>query len=138
MRDGGPESAAAQVRHTVYSDLTRPTRELLEDVGARAQGESERRPGTTAEHAHTLFDEEPPMRSRRRRLADNCPERARDMVADLAAFDELGVDELVVVLEGVSPEKVVQSAERFDAEVIHPWRRAKREREDVVREQYSM
>ena len=63
---------------------------------------------------------------------------ARDMVADLAAFDELGVDELVVVLEGVSPEKVVQSAERFDAEVIHPWRRAKREREDVVREQYSM
>jgi hypothetical protein len=32
----------------------------------------------------------------------------------------------------------VRSAERFDSEVIQPFRRAKRERQDAIREQYSM
>jgi alkanesulfonate monooxygenase SsuD/methylene tetrahydromethanopterin reductase-like flavin-dependent oxidoreductase (luciferase family) len=63
---------------------------------------------------------------------------SREMVADLEAFDDLGVDELVVVLEGVGAEAAVRSAERFDSEVIQPFRRAKRERQDAIREQYSM
>ena len=63
---------------------------------------------------------------------------SRDMVTDLDAFDELGVDELVVVLDAVTAEDVAAAAERFEGEVIQPWRERKRERENALREQYSM
>lgn len=63
---------------------------------------------------------------------------ARDMIADLLAFDELGVDELIVVLDAVRPDDVAAAAERFDSEVVRPFRATRREQDDAVREQYSM
>jgi len=60
------------------------------------------------------------------------------MVADLLAFDELGVDDLIVVLDAVDPEAVVTAAERFDHEVVEPYRAAVSEREAAVRETWSM
>lgn len=62
----------------------------------------------------------------------------RDMVNELLAFDDLGVDELIVVLEAVTPAEVTAAAERFDTDVIRPYQAAHRERDDAVREQYSM
>jgi alkanesulfonate monooxygenase SsuD/methylene tetrahydromethanopterin reductase-like flavin-dependent oxidoreductase (luciferase family) len=63
---------------------------------------------------------------------------ARSMIDDLMAFDLLGVDDLIVVLEGNEPEVVRDAAERFDREVVRPYRAAKREQDEAVREQYSM
>jgi len=42
------------------------------------------------------------------------------------------------VLEAVTPAEVTAAAERFDTDVIRPYQAAHRERDDAVREQYSM
>lgn len=62
----------------------------------------------------------------------------RAMVADLLAFHELGVDELIVVFEAVRPEEIRTAMLRFQRDVIDAYRRAIEEREAAVREQYSM
>jgi len=63
----------------------------------------------------------------------------RAMIDELLAFDELGVDELVVVFEssaaGASSDEAMQ---RFQAQVVEPYRAALRERDDAVRETFSM
>ncbi|MET7397980.1 LLM class flavin-dependent oxidoreductase [Dactylosporangium sp. NPDC005572] len=43
-----------------------------------------------------------------------------DMVADVAAFAEQGVDELIVVVEGSRPEQVEANIGRFHREVLEP------------------
>lgn len=63
---------------------------------------------------------------------------AREMASDLAAFDGLGVDELIVVLESVDAAGIGTEVARFETEVVQRWRDAKRESEDALREQYSM
>lgn len=63
---------------------------------------------------------------------------ARDMIADLDAFDRLGVDHLIVVLGVASADEVAASVQRFDREVVEPWREGARERAEALREQYSM
>lgn len=45
-----------------------------------------------------------------------------DMLADLREFEELGVDDLVVVLKFVRPEDIRREVERFDREVVVPFR----------------
>ena len=62
----------------------------------------------------------------------------RSMVADLVAFDGLGVGELVVVLDPVEPAALVAAAERFEHEVVAPYRATIREESEALREQYSM
>jgi alkanesulfonate monooxygenase SsuD/methylene tetrahydromethanopterin reductase-like flavin-dependent oxidoreductase (luciferase family) len=62
----------------------------------------------------------------------------RQMTADLVAFDRLGVADLVVVLDGVDPEALAREAERFERDVVVPYRTQVREEADAVREQYSM
>lgn len=88
----------------------------------------------------------PPTLSIRTRVKFDAPRgpvyslvgRPQDMQADLLAFDELGVDDLIVVLDAVAPEAVVSAAERFDLQVVEPYRAAKKEREAVDREAWSM
>ena len=63
---------------------------------------------------------------------------ARSMTADLLRFDELGVQELTVVLDAVTPEAIAAAADRFDRDVVAPYREAVREREAAERETYSM
>jgi probable F420-dependent oxidoreductase len=63
---------------------------------------------------------------------------ARAMVDELLAFDEIGVDELVVVFEPDAESRVDSAMKRFDSEVIAPYRAARRESDDAVRETYSM
>ncbi|MBX3030243.1 MAG: LLM class flavin-dependent oxidoreductase [Chloroflexi bacterium] len=63
---------------------------------------------------------------------------ARSMAADLQAFDELGVSELVVVLAATTPDDLRAAARRFEREVVVPYRTAKRELADATREQYAM
>lgn len=63
----------------------------------------------------------------------------RTMVDELLAFDEIGVDELVVVFEPSSDSATFDAAiGRFNAEVVDPYRAARRELDDVVREVFSM
>jgi alkanesulfonate monooxygenase SsuD/methylene tetrahydromethanopterin reductase-like flavin-dependent oxidoreductase (luciferase family) len=63
----------------------------------------------------------------------------RQMIDELLAFDEVGVDELVVVFESStdSPD-VEQAMRRFQAEVWEPYRAVRREMDDAVRETFSM
>lgn len=42
----------------------------------------------------------------------------RDMIGDLIAFAELGVEDLVVVFDSADPKRVVAQMERFDADVV--------------------
>lgn len=63
---------------------------------------------------------------------------ARDMAAELDAFDRLGVDELVVVLQVATAEDVPEAMARFEREVVARWREAAQERAAAVREEYSM
>jgi alkanesulfonate monooxygenase SsuD/methylene tetrahydromethanopterin reductase-like flavin-dependent oxidoreductase (luciferase family) len=63
---------------------------------------------------------------------------ARDMVADLVAFDALGVDDIIVVLEGHDPEAIRDGMERFDHEVVRPYRETIGEDRSAERETYSM
>jgi hypothetical protein len=60
------------------------------------------------------------------------------MVADLLAFDELGVSELVVVLGATASDDLRVAARRFELEVVVPYRTAKRELADATRELYAM
>jgi hypothetical protein len=61
------------------------------------------------------------------------------MVDELLAFDETGVDELVVVFEsGASVAPHDEQMERFHEQVITPYRQALRELADSLREQSSM
>jgi len=68
VRNRGAENAS-DVVEPVQSDLARPAREFLDDVGARAQGEGERRSDRRRVQVDRLFDEEVAERGRRRRLA---------------------------------------------------------------------
>jgi probable F420-dependent oxidoreductase len=63
---------------------------------------------------------------------------SREMADDLAAFDALGVDELIVVLDGGQPDTIGEAVARFEGEVVQRWRDAKRDADDALREQYSM
>lgn len=63
---------------------------------------------------------------------------ARAMVQQLLEFDEIGVDELVVVFEATSGGAVDETMARFDAEVVGPYRTARRELDHAVRESFSM
>jgi alkanesulfonate monooxygenase SsuD/methylene tetrahydromethanopterin reductase-like flavin-dependent oxidoreductase (luciferase family) len=63
---------------------------------------------------------------------------ARSMIADLEAFAAQGVDELIVVLDAVTPDEVAAAVERFDRDVVQPWRESAHERAAAEREQYSM
>ena len=64
---------------------------------------------------------------------------ARAMVDELLAFDETGVDELVVIFEsGASVAPHDEQMERFHEQVITPYRQALRELADSLREQSSM
>jgi hypothetical protein len=60
------------------------------------------------------------------------------MTTDLLRFDELGVQELTVVLDAVTPEAIEAAAERFDRDVVGPYREAVHEREAAERETYSL
>jgi hypothetical protein len=61
------------------------------------------------------------------------------MIDELIAFDEIGVDELVVVFEsGADSPAVDDSMRRFQREVVEPYRLARREIDEAVRETYSM
>jgi alkanesulfonate monooxygenase SsuD/methylene tetrahydromethanopterin reductase-like flavin-dependent oxidoreductase (luciferase family) len=64
---------------------------------------------------------------------------ARQMTDELHAFEDLGVGELVVVFEsGSAAPAVVDAMRRFEAEVVGPFRAARREMDDAVRESFSM
>jgi alkanesulfonate monooxygenase SsuD/methylene tetrahydromethanopterin reductase-like flavin-dependent oxidoreductase (luciferase family) len=63
---------------------------------------------------------------------------AKDMVADLLAFDDLGVDDLIVVLDAVRPDDLAAAADRFDRDVIRPYREELADRQSALRETYSM
>jgi probable F420-dependent oxidoreductase len=63
---------------------------------------------------------------------------ARAMVDELLAFDEIGVDELVVFFEPDADSRVDLAMQRFQEQVIQPYRAARREADDAVRETYSM
>jgi alkanesulfonate monooxygenase SsuD/methylene tetrahydromethanopterin reductase-like flavin-dependent oxidoreductase (luciferase family) len=68
---------------------------------------------------------------------------SRAMIEELDAFDRAGVDELVVVFEGGSAAAgatagITAAMERFEREVVGPWRSAARERADATREAFSM
>lgn len=63
---------------------------------------------------------------------------SRAMIQELLAFDDVGVDELVVVFEGVPGERVPEQMDRFDTEVVAAYRAARRELDDAVRETFSM
>ena len=64
---------------------------------------------------------------------------ARQMIEELHAFDQVGVDELVVVFEGSEEAADVEaSLRRFEAQVLVPFRTARRELDEAVRETYSM
>jgi alkanesulfonate monooxygenase SsuD/methylene tetrahydromethanopterin reductase-like flavin-dependent oxidoreductase (luciferase family) len=63
---------------------------------------------------------------------------ARSMVEELLAFDELGVDELILVFEPSSASGVVEAMRRFDADVVTPYREARHELDAAARETYSM
>jgi hypothetical protein len=52
--------------------------------------------------------------------------RPSAMVEELLAFDEIGVDELVVVFESGMETDIVDAMERFDVEVVEPYRAARR------------
>jgi len=60
------------------------------------------------------------------------------MVDELLAFDEIGVDELVAVFEPDAGSRVDAGMRRFETEVVAPFRAARREMDDAVRETYSM
>lgn len=62
----------------------------------------------------------------------------RQMLDELLAFDEIGVDELVVVFEGPQPGGIDGAIRRFDADVVGPYRKAKSELDQAVRESFSM
>ena len=63
---------------------------------------------------------------------------AREMIADLDAFDQLGVDHMIVVLGAVWADEAAASVQRFDREIVQPWREGARERAEALREQSSM
>ncbi len=63
---------------------------------------------------------------------------ARAMVDELIAFDEIGVDELVVVFEPDADSRVDSAMRRFQAQVFEPFRAARQEMDDAVRETFSM
>lgn len=63
---------------------------------------------------------------------------AREMIADVLAFDALGVDDLIVVLEGHGPDAIRAAVERFDREVVRPYRESLADRLAAERETYSM
>lgn len=58
----------------------------------------------------------------------------RAMIGELLSFDALGVDDLIVVLEGVRPDDIVAAAERFDREVVRPYRAERAAAGEVPRE----
>ncbi len=61
------------------------------------------------------------------------------MVQELLAFDEIGVDEFVVVFEANSDSDDMQHVmRRFQVDVVGPYRSAQRELADAVRESFSM
>jgi alkanesulfonate monooxygenase SsuD/methylene tetrahydromethanopterin reductase-like flavin-dependent oxidoreductase (luciferase family) len=62
----------------------------------------------------------------------------RQMISDLLAFDELGVDDLIVVLDGHGAEGIRDAMEAFDRDVVRPYRQDVAERDAAVRETYSM
>jgi alkanesulfonate monooxygenase SsuD/methylene tetrahydromethanopterin reductase-like flavin-dependent oxidoreductase (luciferase family) len=63
----------------------------------------------------------------------------RAMVDDLLAFDQLGVDELVLVFEsGPGAAAHDEQMARFQAQVVEPYRRARQELDAAVREEFSM
>ena len=63
---------------------------------------------------------------------------AREMVAQLFEFDELGTDEFVAVLPATQPDDVRREAERFQIEVIAPYREELAARRELLRDEYSM
>jgi alkanesulfonate monooxygenase SsuD/methylene tetrahydromethanopterin reductase-like flavin-dependent oxidoreductase (luciferase family) len=46
---------------------------------------------------------------------------AADMLADVIAFDQLGVEDLIVDIEGATAEALVAGMERFDEDVVQPF-----------------
>lgn len=63
---------------------------------------------------------------------------ARDMIRDVLAFHDLGVDDLIVVLGPSDAEGIRDAAERFDREVVVPYRVELTDRQAALRETYSM
>ena len=63
---------------------------------------------------------------------------AQDMTSDLHSFTRLGVEELVVVLDAVAPEAVVREAERFERDVVAPYRAMLLQEAAVLRDQGPM
>jgi alkanesulfonate monooxygenase SsuD/methylene tetrahydromethanopterin reductase-like flavin-dependent oxidoreductase (luciferase family) len=63
---------------------------------------------------------------------------ARAMIDELLAFDEIGVDELVVVFESTAQGAIESAMQRFQREVVEPYLLSRRELDDAVRESYSM
>jgi len=63
---------------------------------------------------------------------------AREMVAQLLEFEELGTDEFVAVLPATEAADVRREAERFAREVIAPFREELAERRQLRRDEYSM
>ena len=63
----------------------------------------------------------------------------RAMVDDLLAFDRIGVDELVVVFDRTPTGQTIEAEmERFETEVVGPYRTARRELDEATRETFSM
>jgi alkanesulfonate monooxygenase SsuD/methylene tetrahydromethanopterin reductase-like flavin-dependent oxidoreductase (luciferase family) len=63
----------------------------------------------------------------------------RAMVDDLLAFDQIGVDELVVVFDRPPTGRTVEAEmERFETQVVAEYRTARRELDEATRESYSM
>jgi hypothetical protein len=61
------------------------------------------------------------------------------MVADLLTFDQIGVDELVVVFDRTPSGRTAEAEmERFETEVVAEYRTARRELDEAVRESFSM
>jgi hypothetical protein len=63
---------------------------------------------------------------------------AQAMVRELIAFDEVGVDEIVVVFESATGIAIEDAMRRFETEVIAPYRTTRLELDAAVRESYSM
>lgn len=78
---------------------------------------------------------EPGARRAGRYALSGTPEQ---MAADLAAFEELGVEDLIVVFHAVSAAEIARETQRFETEVVQRWRAARRAEEDLLRTQYEM
>lgn len=98
------------------------------DSSAREAGRP--RPWLAA-HVHVRFDAAAES-------GHNVGGSARQMIDQVLAFEKLGTDELVVGLPAVRPDDVRRAAERFQREVVEPFRQELEARRNRLRDEYSM